>query len=57
MKFWLFLIHHFPVDSSRFDSMIRFPLPDQQTRQEIAAQYAKHLTDSELSEFAIATEG
>lgn len=37
--------------------MITFPLPDQQTRQEIAAQYAKHLTDSELSEFARATEG
>ncbi|XP_019243890.1 PREDICTED: uncharacterized protein LOC109223875 isoform X3 [Nicotiana attenuata] len=46
-----------PALISRFDSMIRFPLPDQQTRQEIAAQYAKHLTDSELSEFARATEG
>ncbi|KAG5620701.1 hypothetical protein H5410_005919 [Solanum commersonii] len=46
-----------PALISRFDSMITFPLPDQQTRQEIAAQYAKHLTDSELSEFARATEG
>lgn len=41
---------------SRFDSMIMFGLPDQQTRQEIAAQYAKHLTKSELAEFAIVTE-
>lgn len=46
-----------PALISRFDSMITFPLPDQQTRQEIAAQYAKHLKDSELSEFARATEG
>ncbi|MCE3215692.1 hypothetical protein HAX54_003208, partial [Datura stramonium] len=46
-----------PALISRFDSMITFPLPDQQTRQEIAEQYAKHLTDSELSEFARATEG
>ncbi|KAK4710042.1 hypothetical protein R3W88_004555 [Solanum pinnatisectum] len=46
-----------PALISRFDSMITFPLPDQQTRQEISAQYAKHLTDSELSEFARATEG
>ncbi|KAK4348075.1 hypothetical protein RND71_034414 [Anisodus tanguticus] len=46
-----------PALISRFDSMITFPLPDQQTRQEIAAQYAKPLTDTELSEFARATEG
>ncbi|KAJ8550192.1 hypothetical protein K7X08_033899 [Anisodus acutangulus] len=46
-----------PALISRFDSMITFPLPDQQTRQEIAAEYAKHLTDSDLSEFARATEG
>lgn len=36
--------------------MIIFGLPDQETRQEIAAQYAKHLTKSELAELAIATE-
>nr|GMD97127.1 cell division cycle protein 48 homolog [Ipomoea batatas] len=41
----------------RFDAMIVFPLPDQQTRKEIGAQYAKHLTESELSEFSKATEG
>lgn len=41
---------------SRFDSMITFGLPDQQTRQEIAAQYAKHLAKTELSELAAATE-
>ncbi|XP_022855386.1 spermatogenesis-associated protein 5-like isoform X1 [Olea europaea var. sylvestris] len=45
-----------PALLSRFDSMITFGLPDQQTRQEIAAQYAKHLTKSELAEFASATE-
>ncbi|KAL2483940.1 P-loop containing nucleoside triphosphate hydrolase superfamily protein [Forsythia ovata] len=45
-----------PALLSRFDSMITFGLPDQQTRQEIAAQYAKHLTKSELAEFALATE-
>jgi len=42
---------------SRFDSMITFGLPDQQNRQEIAAQYAKHLTKTELAEFAMVTEG
>ncbi|KAA8520142.1 hypothetical protein F0562_014398 [Nyssa sinensis] len=45
-----------PALISRFDSMITFGLPDQQNRQEIAAQYAKHLTKSELAEFATVTE-
>lgn len=36
--------------------MITFSLPDHQTRQEIAAQYARHLTKDELVEFANATE-
>uniref|UniRef100_A0A5B7BWY3 AAA+ ATPase domain-containing protein n=1 Tax=Davidia involucrata TaxID=16924 RepID=A0A5B7BWY3_DAVIN len=45
-----------PALISRFDSMITFGLPDQQNRQEITAQYAKHLTRSELAEFATATE-
>ncbi|CAK7351513.1 unnamed protein product [Dovyalis caffra] len=45
-----------PALISRFDSMITFGLPDQQNRQEIAAQYAKHLTKSELEELARATE-
>ncbi|GFZ03251.1 P-loop containing nucleoside triphosphate hydrolases superfamily protein [Actinidia rufa] len=45
-----------PALISRFDSMITFGLPDQQTRQEILAQYAKHLTKSELVEFAKVTE-
>ena len=48
------MFHSFSV--SRFDSMITFGLPDQQTRQEILAQYAKHLTKSELVEFAKVTE-
>lgn len=46
-----------PALISRFDSMITFGLPDQQNRQEIAAQYAKHLTKTELAEFALVTEG
>ncbi|XAR65693.1 Adenosinetriphosphatase [Bertholletia excelsa] len=45
-----------PALISRFDSMITFGLPDQQTRQEIGAQYAKHLTKLELAEFAKVTE-
>lgn len=45
-----------PALLSRFDSMITFGLPDQQTRQEIAAQYAKHLAKTELAELAAATE-
>jgi len=36
--------------------MINFGLPDQQNRQEIAAQYAKHLTKPELDEVARVTE-
>ncbi|KAK3036973.1 hypothetical protein RJ639_030938 [Escallonia herrerae] len=45
-----------PAFLSRFDSMITFGLPDQQTREEIAAQYAKHLTKPELAELALVTE-
>ncbi|KAG0534202.1 hypothetical protein BDA96_04G259400 [Sorghum bicolor] len=45
-----------PALISRFDSIICFGLPDQQTRAEIAAQYAKHLTSSELVQFSLATE-
>ncbi|KAG1364027.1 putative ATPase family AAA domain-containing protein 1-B [Cocos nucifera] len=45
-----------PALISRFDSMISFGLPDQQTREEISAQYAKHLKKSELVQFASATE-
>ncbi|XP_073039071.1 uncharacterized protein [Primulina eburnea] len=44
-----------PALLSRFDSMIAFGLPDHQTRQEIASQYAKHLTKSDLAELASAT--
>ncbi|WOK96380.1 katanin p60 ATPase-containing subunit A1-like isoform X1 [Canna indica] len=46
-----------PALISRFDSMISFSLPDQQTREEIAAQYAKHLLKTELIMLASATEG
>ncbi|XP_058095233.1 uncharacterized protein LOC131240775 isoform X3 [Magnolia sinica] len=45
-----------PALISRFDSMITFSLPDQQTREEIAAQYARHLKKSELGQFAAVTE-
>ncbi|GJZ09426.1 protein poor homologous synapsis 1 [Tanacetum coccineum] len=45
-----------PALLSRFDSIITFGLPDQQTRQEIVAQYAKHLAKTELAELAVATE-
>lgn len=46
-----------PALISRFDAMITFGLPDLQNREEIAAQYAKHLTKSELTELALASEG
>ncbi|KAL6562282.1 hypothetical protein OROGR_003289 [Orobanche gracilis] len=45
-----------PALLSRFDSMITFGLPDQQTREAIVAQYAKHLTKAEMSELASVTE-
>ncbi|PON52154.1 Spastin [Parasponia andersonii] len=45
-----------PALISRFDSLITFGLPDRETRQEIAAQYARHLTKSELDELAAVTE-
>lgn len=46
-----------PALISRFDSSITFGLPDQQTREEITAQYACHLTSSELTAVATASEG
>ncbi|URE16326.1 Holliday junction DNA helicase ruvB N-terminus [Musa troglodytarum] len=46
-----------PALISRFDSLILFSLPDQKTREEIAAQYAKHLLKTELVLLASATEG
>ncbi|KAH9609607.1 hypothetical protein KSS87_014079 [Heliosperma pusillum] len=46
-----------PALISRFESIIFFGLPDQQIRQKIAAMYAKHLSVSEMMEFALATEG
>lgn len=36
--------------------MITFDLPDHHNRQEIAAQYAKHLSKAELVELASATD-
>lgn len=46
-----------PALISRFDSIICFNLPDQRTREEIASQYAKHLSKSEIAQFALATDG
>ncbi|KAL4628275.1 hypothetical protein ACB092_05G225500 [Castanea dentata] len=46
-----------PALLSRFDTMITFGLPDQQSRQAIVAQYAKQLTEPELEEVARVTEG
>ncbi|KAH7278482.1 hypothetical protein KP509_38G043700 [Ceratopteris richardii] len=46
-----------PALISRFDSSITFDLPDQQTREEITAQYARHLTPNELAAVAAASEG
>lgn len=37
--------------------MISFSLPDQQTREGIAAQYAKHLLKTEIILLAAATDG
>lgn len=48
--------HLISLMCSRFDSIIPFGLPDRQNRKEIAAQYAKHLTESELDELATLTE-
>ncbi|KAK8629538.1 hypothetical protein V6N13_078374 [Hibiscus sabdariffa] len=45
-----------PALISRFDSMIVFGLPDEHNRREIAAQYAKHLTEPELAELARVTD-
>ncbi|GAA0171548.1 protease [Lithospermum erythrorhizon] len=45
-----------PALLSVFEAMIHFELPDFNTRQEIAARYAKHLIEPELAEFASATE-
>ncbi|PPD96404.1 hypothetical protein GOBAR_DD06567 [Gossypium barbadense] len=45
-----------PALISRFDSMIVFGLPDEHNRRQIAAQYAKHLTESELAELARITD-
>ncbi|KDP20696.1 hypothetical protein JCGZ_21167 [Jatropha curcas] len=45
-----------PALISRFDSMITFGLPDEQNRQQIIAQYAKHLTKSDMEELSKVTE-
>ncbi|KAH9301475.1 hypothetical protein KI387_013058, partial [Taxus chinensis] len=46
-----------PALISRFDSSITFGLPDQKTREEIAAQYARHLNSQELATLSVVTEG
>ncbi|KAG6552815.1 hypothetical protein Mapa_005763 [Marchantia paleacea] len=46
-----------PALLSRFDSSILFNLPDLVTRQDIAAQYAQHLSATELASLAAVSEG
>ncbi|XP_057863249.2 uncharacterized protein LOC131071435 isoform X3 [Cryptomeria japonica] len=46
-----------PALISRFDSSIVFGLPDQKNREEIVAQYARHLNSPELATLSVATEG
>ncbi|XP_024542367.1 26S proteasome regulatory subunit 10B homolog A isoform X1 [Selaginella moellendorffii] len=46
-----------PALLSRFDASITFDLPDLQTREEIVAQYARHLSRKELSSVAATSEG
>jgi hypothetical protein len=46
-----------PALLSRFDTSVAFNLPDQSTREEIASQYARHLTSTELKAFGSASEG
>ncbi|CAM6021955.1 unnamed protein product [Sphagnum balticum] len=46
-----------PALLSRFDTSVAFNLPDQSTREEIASQYARHLTSTELNAFGSASEG
>eukprot|EP00850_Spirogloea_muscicola_P006422 SM000030S11431 [mRNA] locus=s30:595720:599754:+ [translate_table: standard] len=46
-----------PALISRFDASIHFDLPDERTRAEITAQYAKQLSREELGEVAAACAG
>lgn len=40
------------VGFSRFDGVILFGLPDKPTRQKIAAQYARQLSEDEVAKLA-----
>lgn len=46
-----------PALLSRFDTSVAFNLPDESTREEIAAQYARHLSTSELKALAAVSDG
>jgi ATP-dependent 26S proteasome regulatory subunit len=46
-----------PALLSRFDASVCFDLPDAASRSAILAQYAKHLTSTQLDELAACTEG
>lgn len=45
------------VSCSRFDTSVAFNLPDESTREEIASQYARHLSTSELKSLASVSDG
>lgn len=46
-----------PALLSRFDTSVAFNLPDEGTREEIASQYARHLSSSELKSLAAVSDG
>lgn len=53
---WWLLLQQIERKTLILLSSVCFGLPDQQTRAEIVAQYAKHLSKSELVQFSLATE-
>lgn len=46
-----------PALRSRFDAAVRFGLPDEPSRAQILAQYARHLSPPDLAALAAATGG
>lgn len=46
-----------PALLSRFDTSVAFNLPDENTREEIASQYARHLSSPDLKNLASVCDG
>ncbi|KAG0567532.1 hypothetical protein KC19_7G141400 [Ceratodon purpureus] len=46
-----------PALLSRFDTSVEFNLPDESTREEIASQYARHLSSNDLKTLATVSDG